>query len=70
MNRLASTAQAWIAHAFGSRRRAHEYRRWALEYPVASDAYERWKKQSDRQWQNAKGALDKARQLREHHHVA
>jgi hypothetical protein len=53
----------WLAHANGCRRRAHEYRRWALEYETAGnlEKYRHYHKQSDRQWLMALDAMIHAR---------
>lgn len=58
----------WLAHAQGCRRRAHEYRRWALEYEAAGnlEKYRRYRKQSDRQWRMARDALVHASREREY----
>lgn len=56
----------WLAHAQGCRRRAHEYKRWAMEYEQAGNLvrYHHYRNQSDRSWHMAKDALLHAR--REH----
>ena len=53
----------WLAHAQGCRRRAHEYKRWALEDEQAGNLarYHHYRKESDRQWRMAWDALVHAR---------
>lgn len=53
----------WLAHANGCRRRAHEYKRWALEYEQAGNLvrYHHYRQQSDKSWHMAKDALVHAR---------
>ncbi|MDR7032395.1 hypothetical protein [Mesorhizobium sp. BE184] len=55
--------QAWLIHAKGCRRRAHEYKRWALEYELSGNLpkYRHYRQQSDRSWVSAKDALIHAR---------
>lgn len=57
----------WLAHAHGCRRRAHEYKRWALEYELAGNLpkYRHYREQSDESWARAKDAMVHAR--REYH---
>lgn len=53
----------WLAHANGCRRRAHEYKRWALEYEQAGNLtkYRHYREQSDKSWRMAKDAILHAR---------
>lgn len=57
------TLQDWLDHIKGSRRRAHEYRRWALEAEAAGDLerYRRYRADSERQWRQAWDALARAK---------
>lgn len=56
----------WLAHAQGCRRRAHEYKRWALEYETAGNLvrYREYRSKSDKSWLMAKDALTHARRER------
>ena len=60
-------AADWVAHAQGNRRRAHDYRRWAVEAEQAGNLaqYRHYRRQSDRSWRAAWKALDEARLCRE-----
>lgn len=53
----------WLDHAKGCRRRAHEYKRWALEYEQAGNLvrYHHYRQQYDKSWHMAKDALVHAR---------
>lgn len=53
----------WVAHAKGCRRRAHEYKRWSLEYEQAGNLvrYRHYRNQSDKSWRMAWDALLHAR---------
>ena len=53
----------WLLHAQGCRRRAWEYKRWALEYEADGNLtrYRQYREQSDRSWRMAKRALADAK---------
>ena len=57
---------AWLEHLFGSKRRAHEYKRMAIEAELLgkTDRYCRYRAWSDQQWTNAKTALKWARRAK------
>ncbi len=57
----------WLAHAKGNRRRAHDYRRWALEAERDGllGSYRHYRAQSDRSWKAAKDALREAKIFRD-----
>ena len=59
----AQTFKAAVESVRGRRRRAHEYRRWALEAEAANklDDYRRFRKLSDEQWRGAWDSLNTAR---------
>lgn len=53
----------WLTHAKGCRRRAHEYKRWALEYREAGNVerFRYYQAIADRSWRSAKSALASAK---------
>lgn len=53
----------WLAHARGCKRRAHEYKRWALEDEAAGRTKRAsyYHKQADQQWTWARGAIFNAK---------
>lgn len=53
----------WLAHARGCKRRAHEYKRWALEDEAAGNLgrYQHYRKQSDYSWRQAWNAIRSAK---------
>jgi len=57
----------WLMHAKGNRRRAHEYKRWALDYRAAGNdrRFYECRAQSDRSWRLAWQALNEAKLNRE-----
>jgi hypothetical protein len=57
----------WLMHAKGNRRRAHDYKRWALEAEAAGNlsTYRHFRKQSDRSWKAAWDALASAKIYRD-----
>lgn len=61
----------WLMHARGNRRRAHEYKRLAMEYRAAGNdgRFYECKVQSDRSWRLAWHALNEAKLNRELLHV-
>ena len=59
----ANMRRDWIAHAMGCRRRACEYRRWALEYPADHPKRGRYLAEARNQIQKAREAIKQARKL-------
>lgn len=59
----ATRLRDWLNHALGNRRRAHEYKRWAMEAEAAGNlsTYRHYRRQSDRSWRLAWSALREAR---------
>jgi hypothetical protein len=59
---LVADMQAFFSLAMGERRRAHAYRRWALEAEAAGNllGFRTWREASDQQWKSAKWAIRKA----------
>jgi ligand-binding sensor domain-containing protein len=52
----------WLAHARGCKRRAHEYKRWALEDEAAGrPRAAHYRKQSDYSWRQAWNAIRSAK---------
>lgn len=54
---------AWARHCLGSRKRAAEYRRWALEAERAGrlDQYRRSRRNAEHSWADARFALSQCR---------
>jgi hypothetical protein len=61
----ATRLRDWLEHAKGNRRRAHEYRRWAMEYEPGSPRYEHYRKVANRSWRMAWEAISEAKLHRE-----
>lgn len=58
--------QALMRHCRGSRRRAHEYKQWALAEAATGhfERYRRYRQFSDNSWADAKDALFQAKMLK------
>ena len=59
---------AWIRLVKGSRKRAHEYRHWAMQAAEEGrpDLFKRYRDFSTNSWNQAKDALFRARMMRRH----
>jgi len=57
----------WLMHAKGNRRRAHDYKRAALEYEAAGNLprYRQYRIYAERSWRGAWQALRSAKHLRD-----
>jgi hypothetical protein len=62
-NQLRQRMSDWLMHALGCRRRAHQYKHWALEAEAEGNlpTYRHFRQQSDRSWRLAWAALREAR---------
>lgn len=58
---------AWFRLCIGRKRRAHEYRRWALDAEAAGDhhEYQRCRDEANKCWRGARAALEQARRRKD-----